>query len=1333
MERGRLRGRDTKYVRQVNEYESENHYGILDKAREGVEGNLGSDETMDELHMMDRDMPYSVRDEKEKCLERIRSIPIPVSILNAARQNHIMNSFNGIFPEIQRAYMTMDNRLFLWNYYEGNKFQVYEEIDQTIISVGLVRPPDVMCSSETKTKFMLVLTTPVDVILIGIEFEEDSVYSEITLRPTQFSTTTDNVHMLKVLGTPNGRIFMGGKDGNVYELVAEARSSCFRRKCRKLNHSQSVFHTRGFLRLVLPNFLYTMIGQPSPIIDLVVDHGRQLLFALSYDSSIMVYSLGMNGNSFRYICSNRNVAREVLNRNDLRDTTNKTDWNAQNFRIISLHVIPLRESSSLNLVAITNHGHRVYFTFYRYINYIFGGRLYVKYVRMCPESLESTKGEVNARYQNGSSPEAITKAHYAENTLIMADTFHHSTMGHQTTSNGHTLISVHSENRERTMVESVESTSMLGSHILCISEAPMLARVTTEASFLYAKGRNEPLRGLNLLAVQHVLPPRQVLVLTERELVFFQKKRPIDEMEEFLKNSRLKILQERFKENRKEVRTMLLTLACPVRPKEPRDDLRRDPYKKVRIVSEEVKRKAEKAFLDLNLSLQSGTNFAGEFSSVHDALYLYASRLFRPVWFWTLCVSNTQFTFRYDESDLKAISTPLKNLLSFFQKNKSEIVRVVKESYMKRIEQERRRRRNGGNYRSRSNFKGEIETQWKAEMKSLRALMLLMRKSMEAFAILKLAVREVSADSLLKYMRGDSLTLLRTLEFHKLVTKPEGRKLLKALIEALMNIKPETNLLGKLREECPSFFGDSDFKYLQAVQYLEMASGDREQRYRYLEKALRQYKLASRASDFDIKEACKKLDRVHHYPGVVQLALHRASIVRQGEVPMPAAVDSDDFRYNKEIDGVGLDFKHTAGWRQKECNTCYDSILGMLRRRLRIQHHEHEGTQIWSDKKEEKQERILDVQEEEELITKAMDTALSSRDEAFLRKLYSWLIQNKLDNYLYKTRSPLLIEYLKSIGNNSLLGDYYMKNEMLYEAVELFDNMIYNKSTQYTLDDRIHFLIRSQLCVKKLIKQQRFGDTRSAPVQIDSDYEHKLAKQFELAKLQKKILNKMEERLREEQRRGDAKDQERIRQKGIAMKDLNSGLFRIEQLYDTARKMGLWESCLSILKFTGVKKESIVRRFWKNMICERINIARDDWRPYVLETLPDQFVSDAEIFPLPYICGLLEDYNRRYKSEQKDSKYIIKLFNRLKISIAQRIDAYTKLLISTTTDHARNLPTTIIELVNSMSRNERRDHSDSLLILLSNAMAKADRENRQVLERLKVDLQRDQQALDIYY
>jgi len=34
---------------------------------------------------------------------------------------------------------------------------------------------------------------------------------------------TDNVNMLKIVGTQNGRIFLGGKDGCLYELYYQVK------------------------------------------------------------------------------------------------------------------------------------------------------------------------------------------------------------------------------------------------------------------------------------------------------------------------------------------------------------------------------------------------------------------------------------------------------------------------------------------------------------------------------------------------------------------------------------------------------------------------------------------------------------------------------------------------------------------------------------------------------------------------------------------------------------------------------------------------------------------------------------------------------------------------------------------------------------------------------------------------------------------------------------------------------------------------------------------------------------------------------------------------------
>ena len=64
-----------------------------------------------------------------------------------------------------------------------------------------------------------------------------------------FSLPTDNVGMLDIQGTPEGRIFLGGKDGCLYEVVYQAEDGWFSRKCKKINHSTSM------LSFIVPSFL----------------------------------------------------------------------------------------------------------------------------------------------------------------------------------------------------------------------------------------------------------------------------------------------------------------------------------------------------------------------------------------------------------------------------------------------------------------------------------------------------------------------------------------------------------------------------------------------------------------------------------------------------------------------------------------------------------------------------------------------------------------------------------------------------------------------------------------------------------------------------------------------------------------------------------------------------------------------------------------------------------------------------------------------------------------------------------------------------------------------
>lgn len=65
-------------------------------------------------------------------------------------------------------------------------------------------------------KYVLVLASPVEIVLLAIS--TDNNYHNIKLIPTAYKLPSDNITMLRIIGSQTGRIFMAGNDGNLYEL-----------------------------------------------------------------------------------------------------------------------------------------------------------------------------------------------------------------------------------------------------------------------------------------------------------------------------------------------------------------------------------------------------------------------------------------------------------------------------------------------------------------------------------------------------------------------------------------------------------------------------------------------------------------------------------------------------------------------------------------------------------------------------------------------------------------------------------------------------------------------------------------------------------------------------------------------------------------------------------------------------------------------------------------------------------------------------------------------------------------------------------------------------------
>ena len=102
-------------------------------------------------------------------------------------------------------------------------------MNETILCVGLVDPKPGVFKSHIR--HLLVLITATDILLLGVGFAGSDVSmdnpasaannstAEMHLLPEPlFTLPTDNVVYLTVVGTENGRIFLGGKDNSLTEI-----------------------------------------------------------------------------------------------------------------------------------------------------------------------------------------------------------------------------------------------------------------------------------------------------------------------------------------------------------------------------------------------------------------------------------------------------------------------------------------------------------------------------------------------------------------------------------------------------------------------------------------------------------------------------------------------------------------------------------------------------------------------------------------------------------------------------------------------------------------------------------------------------------------------------------------------------------------------------------------------------------------------------------------------------------------------------------------------------------------------------------------------------------
>ncbi len=115
----------------------------------------------------------------------------------------------------------------MWTYEDGGDLAYFDGLSEPIIAVELVEPkPGVF---QPHIQFLLCLATTVEVVLLGVSFTGSaSNHEEMHLLPEPlFAIPTDGTYVTDIHGASGGRIFLGAKDGCIYEFFYQVTLSVF--------------------------------------------------------------------------------------------------------------------------------------------------------------------------------------------------------------------------------------------------------------------------------------------------------------------------------------------------------------------------------------------------------------------------------------------------------------------------------------------------------------------------------------------------------------------------------------------------------------------------------------------------------------------------------------------------------------------------------------------------------------------------------------------------------------------------------------------------------------------------------------------------------------------------------------------------------------------------------------------------------------------------------------------------------------------------------------------------------------------------------------------------
>ncbi|KAI8363798.1 Nup133 N terminal like-domain-containing protein [Choanephora cucurbitarum] len=959
-------------------------------------------------------------------------------------------TFSGIFPQISRAWLTIDNILYLWDYTEPDaSIFEYKDQDQVITTAEIMKPKKGIL--DESVEYVIAVATPLQIIFIAASntAHASQQYGNKAEGYQYFATratiSTDEVRCRKMFSTEDGRLFLISNDGSLHEIfLACSADSWFGR-------DHMVRRTYSTAPSLFQRLLNTV--QHPFIQSAVVDNERNILYLLCERSMIEVVYLGDPAQPYKPVFMYSSITEDGI---QLARQSGKTSA-VSDFEVSSIHVISTQESKRYHLVAVTKTGHRLYFSHHqdgiRSTMATTGppNSLVLGHIRFPPvEPIQP--GEIAPVYSKSFYDRGLCISVRARDDL--SDSLQIASVG-----TGKLISPKTNPSTNYTNINN-NNTSLSDSYYETRASLQIPEKVGTLVEL-----KNSTHHALNEVSEQLSDTPRRFAVLTTQHIRFYQKQRPVDILHYLIQqyNTQSNLYRhhiETFSEkySQREACAMCLSIACH--------------SVDTRVIETAVKlferfggqpssTSAPRVMGNFLTLVAKGDSVV--FSGKRDGLLLYFARLISPVWKLKFFTASEPLDSQIVDklTAVKENLVKLRNFLDRFpQLHTSPDITDPKFEL-----------------NDDSSISSEV-----ADRQSMHAIYITLVKAIEAISFITFAVDAIMYTGIKQFLSDNvDKDKVYVLDLCSILTTVDGREFVdEIVIGIIVRFRSGYGHVGhhfvseELQTKCSNFFGPDSIAFYKGLEHLlsvdyEDSEAEKD---RDLRQSLAYFKQAADNLP-KLASICTQYKRHSFHMGIIELALERAHRLDPTEKAFLAYEDPE--LQTESNMALIFDRFHV-----------YTYILDAL-------------ADAAAAKSNPALPEYSRIQNPPQFYQNLLNRALASTDRCFHYRLYQWLIENNLMSDLLSVNSPLLLRYLERYES-----DKKMKYEFLYQYYRTREDYIQASRYMTALAhiDNISLESRSEYFANALITAQCIAF--QAP-EYDHDYVNQLRQRLAWVQLQKRV------------------------------------------------------------------------------------------------------------------------------------------------------------------------------------------------------------------------------------